>query len=574
MANSDNQENGEPKEGVREFTACRVSRRQFLTLTAAGTTGAVLLELGNTMPGYAMREALAATGESGTQTIVAGWASGPNGLDPEFHYTLRSIGVYRNSSAYPAHFAPKLVGQVYDRDFSRIRPKEAKEWKINNDWTAVTITLKEGVRSPTGNELTADDATWKFQRNWGLKGTTWGFLRDALLMDGPEQITKESKYVFTVHSKSPNALLQNILAHWNWFFQDSVEYKKHASADDRWAAKWAGSNYAGHGAWMITEYTPGESWTYERNPNYYTQEFYTGNVRKVINKVIPSSTNRVALLEAGSIDFAFDLQASELQKLQKTPGVRVDRLPGNKVQYLGFNFAVASPLKDVNVRKAIGYALPYDELIQRPYLGMAQRMTTTVAPSYAGYDITKGVFNDPTDIARAKRFMAQSGYSKGFKTTLHYDIGMIGQEETAIIVKSALAQIGIDVEIVKVQTGDFFNLAFGGQGFPGMFIYQDMCGAHDVNFGTHLWLKKDHCCSPGKYSNAEIDKLYVQAQGTPGNFQKRAQLQREMDNIAFNVDPMGVPMQVLGFNQAARQNVGGWTWYTLNEVIWDGAWKK
>jgi peptide/nickel transport system substrate-binding protein len=556
-----------------KLTVRRVSRRQFMAWSAAGFTGAMLLKLGNTMPAFAARtEALA--DEAGSKTIVAGWASGPNGLDPEFHYTLRSIGAYRNCSAYPAHFAPKLVGQVYDRDFSKILPKEAKEWKIADDWTSIAITLKEGVMSPMGNELTADDAIWKFQRNWGLKGTTWGFLRDALLMESADQVTKEGKYTFTIHSKSANALLENILAHWNWFFHDSAEYKKHATADDPWATKWAGSNYAGHGAWMITEYTPGQSWTYERNPKYYTQEFYTGNVQKVINKIIPSSTNRVALLESGSIDFAFDLAASELKKLEKTQGVRVDTLPGNKVQYLGFNFAVDSPLKDLNVRQAIGYALPYDELIQRPYLGMAQRMTTTVAPSYAGYDVTKGAFDHSTDLAKAKEYMAKSATPKGFKTTLHYDIGMIGQEETAILIKSALAQIGIEVEIVKVQTGDFFNLAFGGQGFPGMFIYQDMCGAHDVNFGTHLWLKKDHCCAPGKYDNPEIDKLYAEAQGSPADFQKRASLQRQIDTIAFDTDPMGVPMQVLGFNQAARDTAGGWTWYTLNEVIWDGVWKK
>lgn len=556
-----------------KVVARRVSRRQFLTLSAAGLTGAVLLRLGDTMPAFAARST-ALSAEDGSQTLVAGWGSGPNGLDPEFHYTLRSIGAYRNCSAYPAHFAPKLVGEVYDRDFSQILPKEAKEWKIADDWTSITVTLKEGIKSPVGNELTADDAVWKFQRNWGLKGTTWGFLRDALLMDSAEQVTKDGPYTFTVHSKSPNALLQNIMAHWNWFFQDSAEYKKHATADDAWATKWSGSNYAGHGAWMITEYTPGQSWTYERNPNYYDKSLYTGNTAKVVNKVIPSSTNRLALLEAGAIDFAFDLQASELRKLETTPGVRVDRLPGNKVQYLGFNFTSDTPLKDINVRTAMGWALPYDQLIERPYLGMASRMTTTVAPSYAGYEVTKGAFDRNTDLAKAKEAMAKSAYAQGFKTTLHYDIGMIGQEETAILIKSALAEIGIDVEIVKVQTGDFFNLAFGGQGFPGMFIYQDMCGAHDVNFGTHLWLKKDHCCSPGKYENAEIDRLYAEAQGSPGDFAKRAELQRQIDTIALTTDPMGVPMQVLGFNQAARQNVGGWTWYTLNEVIWDGAWKK
>ena len=39
-----------------------------------------------------------------------------------------------------------------------------------------------------------------------------------------------------------------------------------------------------------------------------------------------------------------------------------------------------------------------------------------------------------------------------------------------------LAEIGINVDLVQVQSADYFNLAFGGAGFPSLFIYKDMAG--------------------------------------------------------------------------------------------------
>lgn len=530
------------------------------------------------MLGFRPIDALAQSGQavpSTPQTLVVGWASGPNGVDLEFNASLRSIGVYRNCGSEALRFNAGPVGEVFQDDFADLIPSEAKEYELNDDWSKITITLKEGVLGPTGNELTTDDVIYRYERNWALRGTGWGFIKDAMLLT-EDSVVAENRYTYTINMTGPNALAESIQAHIGAVIWDSVEAKKHATADDPWSTKWQASNFAGHGPWKLTEYVAGESWTFERNENYYDPERYTGNIVKVINRVIPSSANRVALIESGAIDMAFDLQASELVRLQQVPGVRVDSLIGNHLQWLGFSFNTeeGEPLRDLNVRKAIGVALPFEQLLERPYLGLAQQMKTTVAPAYVGYDQVSRIWDRQHDVAMAKDLMAQSAYPDGFQTTLHYDIGQPGQEETAIIVKAALAEIGIDVEIVKVQTGDFFNLAFDrDQGFPGLFIYKDMAGTPDVNFGTHLWLKSGHCCAPGGYANDQVDALYAEAQGSPGDLDLRIERQAAIDDIVINQDPMGVPMQAVGFHVACRENTGGFWWHSLNEVTWDKAWK-
>ena len=514
--------------------------------------------------------------EEPTQTLVASWASGPNGTDLAFHAALRSIDIYRAVTVTPFAFPPEALGEVFVPDFSQLVPYAAESWEVNPDWTAITITLRQGVMSPAGNELTTDDVLYSYQRIEGTKGHNWPFMQDALKITSTDAFTADGPYTYTIQSDGPNALLEIINAHAVMTIVDSVEFKKHATEDDPWAVEWAGSNIAGHGPWQLTEYTPGQSWTLERNPNYFDPEALTGNVAKVVNRVVPESANRVALLQAGSVDLAMDLESAELQSLESTPGVRVDHLPGNFLQWLGFSFGSpdAPQLDDLNVRQAIGYALPFDELLARPYLNQALQMRSTVAPSYAGYEITEAAWDRAQDMARAKALLAETEWPEGFQTTLHYNLNEPGQEESAIIIRSALAELGIEVDLVQVQSADYFNLAFGGAGFPALFIYKDMAGTPDVNFGTHLWLKSGHCCAPGKYANEEVDALYAEAQATPGDYQARSELQLQIDDIALNQDPMGVPLQALGFHGASRENVGGWWWQSLNEVLWNKAWKQ
>jgi peptide/nickel transport system substrate-binding protein len=514
--------------------------------------------------------------EEPTQTLVAAWASGPNGTDLAFHAALRSIDIYRATTVTPFAFPPEALGEVFAPDFSQLVPYAAETWEVNPDWSAITITLRQGIVSPAGNELTTDDVIYSYQRIEGTKGHNWPFMQDALKITSTDAFTADGPYTYTIQSDGPNALLEIINAHAVMTIVDSVEFKKHATEDDPWAVEWAGSNIAGHGPWQLTEYSPGQSWTLERNPNYFDPEALTGNIASVVNRVVPESANRVALLQAGSVDMAMDLESAELQSLESTPGVRVDHLPGNFLQWLGFSFGSpdAPQLDDLNVRQAIGYALPFDELLARPYLNQAQQMRSTVAPSYAGYDVTSTVWDRSQDLEQARALLAETEWPEGFRTTLHYNLNEPGQEESAIIIRSALAELGIEVDLVQVQSADYFNLAFGGAGFPALFIYKDMAGTPDVNFGTHLWLKTQHCCAPGKYSNAEVDALYAEAQATPGDYDARAELQRQIDDIALNLDPMGVPLQALGFHGASRENVGGWWWQSLNEILWNRAWKQ
>jgi peptide/nickel transport system substrate-binding protein len=556
-----------------------MSRRRFIALTGTSAMGVLVADMAAARasgrpsvgpPGGALDAEIAQADLPSNQTAVIGAGSAPNGMNIDFSYAPRSRDIRMNCGIQALRYPPKANGDVYEADFNNLEGWAAKEWEVNPEATKITITLKEGILSSVGNELTADDVIWTFQRHWGLNLIPVGFERDLLGVDGPEAFVKEGPYTYSITVRAPNVILEPLMAHIEMQIVDSKEYQRNATEDDPWANEWSNTNFVGHGPFKVSEYVPDESFTMVPNENYFAKDELTGNVTRIITRNVPNSSTRLALLSAGELDLGLDFLASELKQAEQN-GLRLDSILGNYTQWLGFTFE--NELADLNVRKAIMAALPLDDIVERPYLGLATQMDSMVAPIYPGYDVIHTAWQKPVlDVEQGKQFMSQSPYPDGFTTTLHFDSAVAGQEETATIIKSALAEIGINVDIVKMTTQDYFQFAYAvGGGFPGLFLYLDFAGTPDPLFATGLFIVSDHCCAPGKYGNAQVDMLYAEAQATLDDPEHRFDLQHQIEDIVFNQDPMGVPLHFLGFHAASSPKFQGWQWGELQHILYSKA---
>src|SRR5262249_14268481 len=137
----------------------------------------------------------------------------------------------------------------------------------SEDGTALTIHLRKGVKSAAGNELTAEDLKWKWDRGFAIPGEGQFQIQVVLGIPQPGWRVVD-KYTFEVKTPKRNAVLAYEMAMQKFGIAfDSTEAKKHVTADDPWATKWLATNAAGFGPYALESYTPGTSVVLTANPN-------------------------------------------------------------------------------------------------------------------------------------------------------------------------------------------------------------------------------------------------------------------------------------------------------------------
>ena len=113
--------------------------------------------------------------------------------------------------------------------------------------------------------------------------------------------------------------------------------KPHITADDPWASRWLSTNSASFAPYHVTKFTPGQEVVYQANPNYWQGP---AKLERVIFREMPTSANRLASLQAGSVDVAEWLLPREFATLEKIPAVKVWKVFGNYIHRVEMNNTV------------------------------------------------------------------------------------------------------------------------------------------------------------------------------------------------------------------------------------------
>ena len=110
---------------------------------------------------------------------------------------------------------------------------------MSEDGTSVTINLKKGIKSYTGNEFTAEDYKWAWARRFEVKGVG-KFIGDVIGINGAESIEVLDTHKFAGQPARHDAdLLQDPRAELLRRPFDSTEMMTHATEEDPWALEWS-----------------------------------------------------------------------------------------------------------------------------------------------------------------------------------------------------------------------------------------------------------------------------------------------------------------------------------------------
>src|SRR5712675_3421937 len=321
-------------------------------------------------------------------------------------------------------FGRKQLNGKWVFDLDKITGELAETYDVSPDGLKLTFHLRKDAKFQDGTPVTAEDVKWSLDRV-----VTAPVLGKAQLLTGSMTSADQFKVIdpltFEVTLPKPDKLaLPNLATVYPIIFNSKVA-KEHATAEDPWATAWLKEHTAGSGAYQIDTFKPGEQVIMTRNEawNRGTAD-KSAFFKRVIVQSVPEPATRANLVERGDADLTVDLQASDVQSLEGKGTLKVISTPQyNAVTFISMNNTIP-PFDNINVRRAIAYALPYDDMFKAALFGRGSPLFGATwadgRPSSGAYPIPQPV---KLDLEKAKGYLMEAGLPDGFSTTFSFNVG-------------------------------------------------------------------------------------------------------------------------------------------------------
>jgi peptide/nickel transport system substrate-binding protein len=180
------------------------------------------------------------------------------------------------------------------------------------------------------------------------------------------------------------------------------------------------------GPWKFVERVPQDRIVLDKSPYYFDPK--AAQIDRLIFRIIPDDTVRLANLRSGDIDFAHLVPPTDAKLLRQEPDLTVVQIAGpgytgitinlaNKHGYRNPPDALGTPLaSSEKVRQALELSLDRTVLNQVVFDGLYEPDCTPL-PSLSPYH-PKGLTCSGRDIVNAKRLLAEAGHPDGVKFEL------------------------------------------------------------------------------------------------------------------------------------------------------------
>ena len=236
-------------------------------------------------------------------------------------------------------------------------------------------------------------------------------------------------------------------------------------------------NPLSYGPYYIKDIVQGEKVIFEANPYYYRGE---PKIKTIEMEILPPS-QQVAAIKSGKYDIVFNPELNIFPEIENLDNINILARKAMYFSYLGFhvgkwdaekNEVVTDPnskMYDINLKRAMAYAIDNDSIAKQFYHGLAMRAPSPIAPIFTQLRNPE-VEGFKIDIEKAKKLLEDAGYKdvdgdgiregkdgKPFKINLAMMSGSEIQEPLSQYYIQQWKSIGLNVELVDGRLLDFNN---------------------------------------------------------------------------------------------------------------------
>lgn len=427
-------------------------------------------------------------------------------------------------------------GLVREEQDHSLVPALAESWEFSEDGTEITFNLRQGVKFHNGDLMNVDDVVFSLNRAIASPFT-------SKITSTMVEATKVDDKTVVLKLKHPYAAILGCLAASN----ASIVPKNVVEADE----EGFGKNPVGAGPYMLKEYVNGDKVVLEAFPDYYRGE---AKIKSATMKLITDTSTALVALEKNELDMMTPSQAyTDRQAIIDNENLTYHEADQACYFLIGFNNQKGI-FTEKKLREAVSYAIDKESLILGAINGVGIQVDAAMVPLCKEYpqDFEGYEYN----VEKAKQLIAEAGYPDGFTVKMKI-ISAENYTKPAEIIQEQLRQVGITLEIEKMERGAWFSDVFNGGDFE-ITYYAVPIVVIDPDFATYSTFHSSMINGKGNFnnvSNPELDKLLEKGRASQDDAE-RAEIYKKVVEIVRDESYI-VPTYTGKRTQATNKNLKG-----------------
>jgi len=323
-------------------------------------------------------------------------------------------------------------------------PLLATSWTHSSDGLNWTFNLRHNVTFHDGAAFNADAVKYSLMRTITMgQGAAyiWSPLGNAT--EAQANIVVSGSYTIVFHLIYTAAMDKIASSGYGaYIFSPNTPGANYTLQQD-----WFNAGHdSGSGPYAISTSTPySNSYVVLDKYANYWGGWTAGQFDHAVIKVIPDQIQREQAVTSGSADITEDVPLQDLPNLQNNTAVQVLKTPSYRALYAFFNM-VKSPTSNLSVRKALAYALPYQDMVTTVAKGLGTQSIGVIPATMWGHDDTLPHYAE--NLVLAQQWLNTSAHPHGgFTLSYTYVTGDLYEQKLAELWKANLATLNITLNI-------------------------------------------------------------------------------------------------------------------------------
>jgi peptide/nickel transport system substrate-binding protein len=412
---------------------------------------------------------------------------------------------------------------------NNVHPWLATSWEPSEDNLTWTFHLRDDVTFHNGEPFNAEAVRFSIHRFLGKEpGSEKAVYYTQLAQIDHVEVVDE--YTINIVMTEPFAPILRNLGH-------------HAAGIvPPGAVKEKGENFisepVGTGPFRFVSWVRDDSIVLEKNPDYWQEGEPT--IDKLIYKVIPEGSARVAALQAGEVDFIDNVPPEAIPQIEADADLVMEIAPAQRVVFICMNVTM-EPFTDIKVREAVVHAVNIEELVSSLMSDVAFVARPTFAPGVWGSDQEIPYYG--YDPEKSKQLLEEAGWEMGpdgirvkdgqpLEVTLNTTKGRyIKDEEMSLFIAEALREVGFDAKAEVVEAQLHFQ-TITNRGYP-FYVLGAGISSGDIDFGISILFHSEASYNGFDLDDPAIDELILEARAE-SDTEKRMELYKEAQMMIRN----------------------------------------